>query len=230
MRTVNHITSYIGMLSVLWISFVVVSSRAAIDPPLDVVIVGAGASGLAAAASLLKHGKLKIEVVEARNYTGGRVHASYLNNVLVEHGANWLHGIPSSSRYHARMANPEWQLAQKIHLSTRRVIGSSANTSGYSLFHANGSLASGLGGHDQALADEALACANRTAAEIISAGKPDISFVSALTQCAWPSQPPSPTDSVLRWEITAADQEIPGPEESLTWALPDATYQFLGPG
>ncbi|HEX4923669.1 MAG TPA: NAD(P)/FAD-dependent oxidoreductase, partial [Bdellovibrionales bacterium] len=64
--------------------------------PFDVIIVGAGAAGLACAAELLQHGK-KIVVLEARDRVGGRIHTLYLpeSPVPVELGAEFIHGDPA---------------------------------------------------------------------------------------------------------------------------------------
>lgn len=59
----------------------------------DILIVGAGAAGLAAAASLASHGK-KVIVLEARGRIGGRVLSYHPQDLghAVELGAEFLHG------------------------------------------------------------------------------------------------------------------------------------------
>src|SRR4051794_6048709 len=63
---------------------------------LDVVIVGAGAAGLAAAATLNKAG-LRTVILEARDRIGGRIHTQRPSSVPVpiELGAEFIHGRPS---------------------------------------------------------------------------------------------------------------------------------------
>ena len=61
----------------------------------DVVIIGAGAAGLAAASALLRRG-LSITVVEARDRIGGRVHTIRPPGapLPIELGADFVHGRP----------------------------------------------------------------------------------------------------------------------------------------
>jgi monoamine oxidase len=61
----------------------------------DVLIVGAGAAGLAAARTLTRAGRSVI-ILEARNRLGGRIHTLYdpLSPVPVELGAEFVHGRP----------------------------------------------------------------------------------------------------------------------------------------
>src|ERR1051326_285286 len=61
----------------------------------DVLIIGAGAAGLAAAAELTREG-IRTVVVEARDRLGGRIHTLHLPPfpVPVEMGAQFVHGRP----------------------------------------------------------------------------------------------------------------------------------------
>lgn len=57
----------------------------------DVLIIGAGASGLAAAYELVKAGQ-KVTVLEARNRIGGRIHTIPTEEGHLELGAEFIHG------------------------------------------------------------------------------------------------------------------------------------------
>ncbi|KAK4877829.1 hypothetical protein RN001_010335 [Aquatica leii] len=65
-------------------------SFGACDP--SVVIVGAGASGIAAAARLLKNDITNITILEAEDRIGGRVYSVPLGDGYVDLGAEWCHG------------------------------------------------------------------------------------------------------------------------------------------
>lgn len=58
----------------------------------DVVVVGAGMAGLAAARALAESG-VRVLVLEARDRVGGRIYTEQVGHgVLVEHGAEFVHG------------------------------------------------------------------------------------------------------------------------------------------
>lgn len=55
----------------------------------DVVIVGAGAAGLTAAAELVKAGR-DVVVLEARDRVGGRLHTDVIDGAMLEVGGQWV--------------------------------------------------------------------------------------------------------------------------------------------
>lgn len=69
----------------------------------DVIVVGAGVSGLAAAGDLVRAGK-RVVVLEARDRLGGRVHTERLGGHTTDLGASWIHGIDDSSLHEATRA------------------------------------------------------------------------------------------------------------------------------
>lgn len=75
------------------------------DRPSDVIVLGAGASGLAAADRLVRAG-LRVTLLEARDRTGGRVHTvpDSLSAVPLEMGAEFVHGKPQTLLKLARQA------------------------------------------------------------------------------------------------------------------------------
>ena len=58
----------------------------------DVVVIGAGAAGLAAAGDLSRAG-LKVTILEARSRLGGRMFTRHDLNAVVELGAEFIHGL-----------------------------------------------------------------------------------------------------------------------------------------
>lgn len=85
---------------------------------VDVVIVGAGFAGLSAAKLLIRLG-LRVQVLEARQYIGGRARTSSfpslgdLSESPVELGCNYLHGCSDREE-----EQPVWALAKAIQLPT----------------------------------------------------------------------------------------------------------------
>lgn len=65
----------------------------------DVLVIGAGVAGLAAARALSRAG-LRVILLEARDHIGGRIHTSRHNSMPmpIELGAEFIHGEPSDTR------------------------------------------------------------------------------------------------------------------------------------
>jgi monoamine oxidase len=85
----------------------------------DVIIVGAGAAGLAAAARLAQSGQ-RVALLEARERIGGRIFTRHLPadrehaSLCVELGAEFIHGLPSTT----------WSLVGQAKLSAYEIEGS----------------------------------------------------------------------------------------------------------
>lgn len=62
-----------------------------ITPPADVIIIGAGLSGLLALKKIVEEGnKINVEVYEANDRVGGRVCTQVKNGVKIDKGASWV--------------------------------------------------------------------------------------------------------------------------------------------
>ncbi|CAG9562533.1 unnamed protein product [Danaus chrysippus] len=71
----------------------------------NVVIIGGGMAGLAAANHFLKNGMEDFIILEARKRIGGRIIGIPLKNHHVELGANYIHGVLGNPIYELAMAN-----------------------------------------------------------------------------------------------------------------------------
>ena len=57
----------------------------------NVIVVGAGISGLVAASTLVQQGA-NVIILEAKNYIGGRIKTDRSLGASFEYGAGWIHG------------------------------------------------------------------------------------------------------------------------------------------
>ena len=67
----------------------------------EVIVIGAGISGLACAARIFEHKARKsgsVAVLEARDRIGGRINSVYLNGSRLDTGANWIHGVGTEEK------------------------------------------------------------------------------------------------------------------------------------
>jgi monoamine oxidase len=88
---------------------------------LDIIIIGAGASGLAAARELSRAGN-KVVVLEARNYLGGRiltVHDSRFP-IPIELGAEFIHGDAPAARLLLKEYQIEYSRVSGMMLDLRK--------------------------------------------------------------------------------------------------------------
>lgn len=98
-------------LQLIAVSYIARSSHAAttlIPSNADIIIIGAGISGIAAA-RLLKSKGYNVLILEARNRVGGRIWTDKSLGTPLDLGASWIHGITN---------NPIKQLADQFALKT----------------------------------------------------------------------------------------------------------------
>ncbi|WP_143549516.1 FAD-dependent oxidoreductase, partial [Rickettsiella grylli] len=81
----------------------------------DVIIVGGGISGLAAADYLITHGK-RVLLLEATNRIGGRILSLPYFEYALDLGASWIHGIQN---------NPIAKIANDFNIKTSPTVYSS---------------------------------------------------------------------------------------------------------
>lgn len=94
-----------------------------INKRYDVVVIGAGISGLACARKLKESGKNAL-VLEAKERIGGRLHSVKYEDGTFDLGASWIHGIEN---------NPIWEIAQ-----TNKIETAIFNYIDSDFFHENG--------------------------------------------------------------------------------------------
>lgn len=64
-----------------------------------IVIIGAGAAGIAAASRLFENGIKDLIILEAENRIGGRIHSVDFYGSMVDLGAQWCHGQKNNIVY-----------------------------------------------------------------------------------------------------------------------------------
>ncbi|XP_030754642.1 spermine oxidase-like isoform X4 [Sitophilus oryzae] len=64
-----------------------------------VLIIGAGAAGIAAATKLLKNGFEDVTILEAEDRIGGRIHSVEFGGTVIDLGAQWVHGEKGNTVY-----------------------------------------------------------------------------------------------------------------------------------
>ncbi|XP_058122908.1 spermine oxidase-like [Anopheles ziemanni] len=75
------------------------TSNSAMDTDPSVLIVGAGAAGIAAATRLLERGFQSITILEANDRIGGRIHSVRRGTNVLDYGAQWVHGKDNNFIY-----------------------------------------------------------------------------------------------------------------------------------
>ncbi|XP_008545187.2 spermine oxidase-like [Microplitis demolitor] len=101
-----------------------------------IIIVGSGASGIAAASRLLQNGFNNITILEAENRMGGRVYSAKMGEYLIDLGAQWVHGEKDNVAFELawplgllqRFSEYELKYGLKIFGSSGKVIPESVAT------------------------------------------------------------------------------------------------------
>lgn len=87
---------------------------------LNVIVIGAGASGLAAAQTLQSH-RCNVTVLEARDRTGGRIQTIELGENKLDMGPSWIHGLGPNAgdlpRWQGKY-NPIYQISKDNQIHT----------------------------------------------------------------------------------------------------------------
>lgn len=196
---------------------------------VEVLILGAGISGITAAKTLSESNITNFLILEAEDKIGGRVKNTVLKSgVRVELGANWIQGIdPDQPEKH-----PLWKIAQEC----GGLDGNFTQTFNYySSAHMHVFDENGTNITNSAVFNERLAQFQKVLDPgLISYSKsqsakdlPDMSVRQALTDNGW--TPTSPLDNLIEWNGLDLDEYAIAPEHvSLYGNFPDDTYFDFG--
>ncbi|KAJ9592066.1 hypothetical protein L9F63_001405, partial [Diploptera punctata] len=88
-----------------------------------VVVVGAGAAGVAATARLMENGVEDIVVLEAEDRLGGRVHTILFGDSVLDLGAQWVHGevgnvVYAMAKEHDLITTSQTQMADTVYIES----------------------------------------------------------------------------------------------------------------
>jgi len=200
------------------------------EADVDVIVIGAGWSGMGAAEQLHLHKKNFI-VLESTNRTGGRTQAikfghPSVGQFIFELGSNWVDGSPfAGGPSHKR--NPVLEEVHKIRqeggkFHLQLIPGGTQNMSNYWRVYDKTGNRADADGHIRDAAFKAQDCINRTA----SHGGKDKTLRQALIDCHW--EPKTEAEWAVDWGFTVDDPGFVAKEQSLEGTLPDETYMWWG--
>ena len=187
------------------------------DEDAQVLILGAGASGIAAARELYDNGLRDFLILEGRPEIGGRMRAVDFAGVKVEMGANWITGVDltNSSKFRT---NPLWVLKQATNLSAiHSDYGSTV------VYDDHGKNVTAQLPRNKV--KDAYACMARLMSKMKAAGDKDITVREALTKCKW--TPNNPQQNYLDWYTFDYDEATPPDNVSLfAWRADNTDVDF----
>ena len=199
------------------------------DQSLDaeVLILGAGISGISAAKTLNDNGITDFIILEAEDRIGGRMKSKVLetSSTRVELGANWIQGIdPTQPEKH-----PIWKIAQKCGgLDGSFVKTFSKGT--MHVFNENGKNISNSTALKERVSqwnkilDPGL---SEYSIKLQNAGLPDVTMREALSANGW--IPTTPLDNLIEWSGSDGEEYcVPPKNVSLFMNFPDETYTDFG--
>jgi predicted NAD/FAD-dependent oxidoreductase len=167
----------------------------------DVIVIGAGWSGMGAAIELAKK-NVSFLVLEARDYTGGRTHAVQFGDENVwrgtfEEGSNWVCGVNRKADAPLDAWQPVHEIAKSMPdaglagdypgFATARVRGSTQNMPNYRAVYDAQMSPVDPDGSLRAHANAVVDCMNATA----MTQKKDVSAADALAACGWVANTPA---------------------------------------
>ncbi|XP_014236465.1 spermine oxidase-like [Trichogramma pretiosum] len=86
-----------------------------------ILIIGAGAAGIAAASRLLQRGFKNVTILEAKDRIGGRIHTVEFGKNFIELGAQWCHGEKNNIVYDLASPHNLLESSKNIHDHSRHI-------------------------------------------------------------------------------------------------------------
>ncbi len=172
----------------------------------DVLILGGGFAGVAAAKTLHDGGMTDFMILEGTDALGGRARRVDFGGTIVEKGANWIQGLDRENL----QLHPIWQLKEKCGLN-----GTFYDFDNLVLYNQNGTKVSDTVSFNQSNKAWENACARieELAMFKIKHDEPDISTREALMEVGW--VPDTPVDNFLEWFAIDFCDGIPPKDISL---------------
>lgn len=223
-------------LYIIWLGVPIyyrVGSMAYASPPppsVDVIVIGAGWSGMGVADQLERSKVSNFLILEATNRTGGRTEAiefgnSSVGRFMFEVGSNWICGTPRSGGPTHKL-QPVYEEALRVKKTQKFDItlipGGTQNQSNYrSVYDRNGRSVDG-DGNIRRKANAVMDCMNKTA----SHAKPDLTLRQAAIDCDW--NPKTDAELAVDWGFLVDENGIFAKEQAVVWTYPDETYEWWG--
>jgi len=198
----------------------------------DVIIIGAGWSGMAAADHLHKNGVTNLLVLEGADHTGGRTTSIEFGSESVgkfnfEQGSNWVCGSGDESQKKGSPSvttNPVKDLMLQENLQVAFIPGATdGNMSNYYRVYDEHGVEQEHSGELQRRGNEALACLAKKA-EKRGAGKETVR--EGLSSCGW--KPSTDAEWAMDWAIVSDESGVLAKHSALSGFGPDPTYEWWG--
>jgi polyamine oxidase len=213
----------------------VATSSAAPLADADVLVLGAGLAGAAAAAVLINqsNASLRVVMMDASSRIGGRVQAVTFGSpdvrlMMIERGANWIQGMRlDCTQRDVEHVNPMWEMKCASGLNGSLIPGSEQEVRGLPVIVDNGTLLTNLTSERLAQRERDIAAAEDCAMGNATSYNATTSVLEGLHNCGWVDQ--DLVDVSLRWKATDSDYAVPAAVASILLSSLDDTYTLFGP-
>ncbi|XP_039117607.1 LOW QUALITY PROTEIN: polyamine oxidase 1-like [Dioscorea cayenensis subsp. rotundata] len=184
----------------------------------SVIIVGAGMSGIMAAKTLSDAGITNIQILEATDHIGGRMHKVSFAGINIEIGANWVEGV------NGKEVNPIWTLANDLNL--RNFFSDFDNVSSNCYKQGGGLHKSSVVEKAIETLDEVKGFGEKLGATLHPSGKDDISVLTM--QRLMNHVPSDPVGMVVDYYTSDYEFAEPPRVTSMQNTVPLATFSNFG--